>query len=78
MIQQSDALIDPFRPGVMERLGLGPGVFLGQDGLNDSLVYARLAGYVLDKSPSWHFLDVHVPPAGSLAKVRLHGTAFVK
>ena len=46
MIQQSDVLIDPFRPGVMERLGLGPDVFLGKDGLNDSLVYARLSGYV--------------------------------
>ena len=46
MIQQSDVLIDPFRPGVMERLGLGPEVFLGKDGLNDSLVYARLSGCV--------------------------------
>ena len=46
MIQQSDVVIEPFRPGVMERLGLGPDVFLGKDGLNDSLVYARLSGYV--------------------------------
>ena len=46
MIQQSDVLIDPFRPGVMERLGLGPDVFLGEGGLNDSLVYARLSGCV--------------------------------
>jgi alpha-methylacyl-CoA racemase len=46
MIQQSDVLIDPFRPGVMERLGLGPDVFLGKDGLNDKLVYARLSGCV--------------------------------
>jgi len=46
MVQQSDVLIDPFRPGVMERLGLGPDVFLGKDGLNDSLVYARLSGCV--------------------------------
>ena len=53
MIQQSDVLIDPFRPGVMERLGLGPDVFLGKDGLNDSLVYARLSGCVGHASPSW-------------------------
>ncbi|KAF9645095.1 CoA-transferase family III [Thelephora ganbajun] len=45
MIRQSDVLIDPFRPGVMERLGLGPDVFLGEDGLNDGLVYARLSGF---------------------------------
>lgn len=52
MIQQSDVLIEPFRPGVMERLGLGPDVFLGKDGLNDSLVYARLSGCVPRGSPS--------------------------
>ena len=46
MIQQSDILIDPFRPGVMEQLGLGPDVFLGKDGLNGRLVYARLSGCV--------------------------------
>ena len=51
MIQQSDVLIDPFRPGVMERLGLGPDVFLGKNGLNDSLVYARLSGCVGRVSP---------------------------
>ena len=55
MIQLSDVLIDPFRPGVMERLGLGPDVFLGKDGLNDSLVYARLSGCVPYGSPSWLF-----------------------
>lgn len=52
MIQQSDVLIDPFRPGVMERLGLGPDVFLGKDGLNDSLIYARLSGCVGRVPPS--------------------------
>lgn len=38
------------RPGVMERLGLGPDVFLREDGgpgLNERLIYARIAGYVL-------------------------------
>lgn len=39
-------MIDPFRTGVLERLGLGPSVFLGDNGLNKSLVYARLAGSV--------------------------------
>ncbi|KAF9046908.1 CoA-transferase family III [Hymenopellis radicata] len=45
LVASADVLIDPFRPGVMEKLGLGPGVFLGQDGLNKRLVYARLAGF---------------------------------
>ena len=44
LISEADVVIDPFRPGVMERLGLGPGVFLGEGGLNKSLVYARMAG----------------------------------
>ncbi|KAJ3983968.1 CoA-transferase family III [Lentinula detonsa] len=48
LISSSDILIDPFRPGVMERLGLGPAVFLGKDGevgLNGKLIYARIAGF---------------------------------
>ena len=42
LIAQSDVLIDPFRPGVLERLGLGPEVCLKR---NPRLVYARLTGY---------------------------------
>jgi len=38
----ADVLIEPFRPGVMERLGLGPDVLTGQ---NPRLVYARLTGF---------------------------------
>lgn len=46
LIAQSDVLIDPFRPGVMERLGLGPDVFLSSNGgLNANLVYARITGF---------------------------------
>ncbi|KAF5367465.1 hypothetical protein D9758_003785 [Tetrapyrgos nigripes] len=43
IISQSDVLIDPFRPGVLERLGLGPNVFL--NGPNEKLVYARITGF---------------------------------
>ena len=45
LLQRADVLIDPFRPGVMERLGLGPEVFLGENGANPKLVYARLVGF---------------------------------
>jgi len=45
LISKADVLIDPFRPGVLEKLGLGPDIFLGKDGLNHKLVYARLAGF---------------------------------
>ncbi|KAG6819727.1 hypothetical protein H0H93_009250 [Arthromyces matolae] len=48
MISSADIVIDPFRPGVMERLGLGPEVFLGgkgHAGLNPRLIYGRIAGF---------------------------------
>ncbi|XP_044010277.1 alpha-methylacyl-CoA racemase isoform X2 [Aphidius gifuensis] len=39
---QSDIVIDPFRKGVMERLGLGPDVLTKS---NKMLIYARLTGF---------------------------------
>ncbi|MCK9519251.1 MAG: CoA transferase, partial [Dehalococcoidia bacterium] len=42
LAEQSDALIEGFRPGVMERLGLGPDVVLGR---NPRLVYGRMTGW---------------------------------
>lgn len=39
---KADVLIDTFRPGVMERLGLGPDHLMA---LNRKLIYARLTGY---------------------------------
>ncbi|KAF7978801.1 hypothetical protein HWV62_44565 [Athelia sp. TMB] len=47
LITKADVLIDPFRPGVLEKLGLGPEVFLGcgdESGINERLIYARMAG----------------------------------
>ena len=42
LIDSADALIEGFRPGVMERLGLGPEVCLGR---NPRLVYGRMTGW---------------------------------
>lgn len=42
LVADADALIEPFRPGVMERLGLGPDVCAGR---NPRLVYGRLTGW---------------------------------
>lgn len=39
---QADGLIEGYRPGVMEKLGLGPGELIG---LNPRLVYGRLTGW---------------------------------
>jgi alpha-methylacyl-CoA racemase len=42
LVERSDALIEGFRPGVMERLGLGPNVCRGR---NPKLVYGRMTGW---------------------------------
>lgn len=45
MIDQADAVIESFRPGVVERMGLGPDICLKR---NPKLVYARLTGWGQD------------------------------
>ena len=42
LIEQSDGLIEGFRPGTMERLGLGPDEVMEN---NPSLVYGRMTGW---------------------------------
>lgn len=42
LINRADMLIEGMRPGVMERLGLGPEVF---DGTNPALIYGRMTGW---------------------------------
>jgi alpha-methylacyl-CoA racemase len=45
MVQQADGLVEGFRPGVMERLGLGPDVCAAA---NPNLVYGRMTGWGQD------------------------------
>jgi alpha-methylacyl-CoA racemase len=42
LVERADALIEGFRPGVMERLGLGPDICLER---NERLVYGRVTGW---------------------------------
>jgi alpha-methylacyl-CoA racemase len=42
LVEQADVLLEGFRPGVMERLGLGPDVCLAR---NPRLVYGRMTGW---------------------------------
>ena len=42
MVDQADALIESFRPGVMERIGVGPDICFSR---NPRLVYGRLTGW---------------------------------
>ena len=45
LVERADAMIEGFRPGVMERLGLGPNVLLAR---NPKLVYGRMTGWGQD------------------------------
>ncbi|KAI8251707.1 Isopenicillin N epimerase component 2 [Colletotrichum sp. SAR 10_77] len=45
LASKADVIIDPFRPGVLEKLGLGPEVLCG---LNGGLVYGRMTGFRRD------------------------------
>ena len=45
LIETADGLIEGFRPGVMERLGLGPDAALAR---NPKLVYGRMTGWGQD------------------------------
>jgi alpha-methylacyl-CoA racemase len=45
LVARADALIEGFRPGVMERLGIGPDVALAR---NPKLVYGRMTGWGQD------------------------------
>ena len=45
LVEKADALLEAFRPGVTERLGIGPDVALAR---NPKLVYGRLTGWGQD------------------------------
>lgn len=45
LAREADIVIEGYRPGVMERLGLGPGTLLGE---NPALIYGRLTGWGQD------------------------------
>jgi alpha-methylacyl-CoA racemase len=65
LVEQADALLEGFRPGVMERLGLGPDVCLER---NPRLVYGRMTGWGQDgplASAAGHDIN-YIALAGSL------------
>jgi alpha-methylacyl-CoA racemase len=68
LIPKAHAVIEGFRPGVMERLGLGPDVCLR---LNPKLVYGRMTGFG-QPEPS-----ASGSPAGSLAARAGHDINYI-
>ncbi len=45
MVENADVLIDPYRPGVCEKLGIGPEVCMAR---NQKLIFARMTGWGQD------------------------------
>ena len=45
LVERCDVVIDPFRPGVVERLGIGPDPCLAA---NPALIFARMTGWGQD------------------------------
>ena len=76
LIEQADGLIEGFRPGVMERLGLGPDVALAR---NPRLVYGRMTGWGQDgpyAPTAGHDIN-YIALAGALDPIGRQGQAPV-
>src|SRR6201990_2518852 len=68
LLAGADALIEGFRPGVMERLGLGPDVVLAR---NPKLVYGRMTGWGQEgpaRKPPGHDIN-YISITGALAAI---------
>ncbi len=76
LVSQADALIEGFRPGVMERLGLGPDVCLAR---NPRLVYGRMTGWGQEgplASAAGHDIN-YIALSGALHSIGRRGEAPV-
>ncbi len=68
LVERADALVEGFRPGVMERLGLGPDVCLAR---KPRLVYGRMTGWGQDgplANAAGHDID-YIALSGALAAI---------
>ena len=74
LLADADVLLEGFRPGVMERLGLGPEACLQR---NPRLVYGRMTGWGQDgplAQTAGHDID-YIALAGALPRRRAAGPA---
>jgi len=72
LVDSADALIEGYRPGVMERLGLGPKVCLDR---NPRLVFGRMTGWGQDgplAQAAGHDIN-YIALSGALAAIGRHG-----
>jgi len=76
LIDSADVVIEGYRPGVMERLGLGPEVCLER---NPRLVFGRMTGWGQDgplAQAAGHDIN-YISLSGALAAIGRHGEAPV-
>ncbi|MEX0797009.1 MAG: CaiB/BaiF CoA-transferase family protein [Acidimicrobiia bacterium] len=76
LVSRSDALIEGFRPGVTEGLGIGPGECLG---VNPALVYGRMTGWGQEgpyAATAGHDID-YIATSGVLHAIGPHATPAV-
>ena len=76
LVEKADAIIEGFRPGVMERLGVGPDVCLAR---NPRLVFGRMTGWGQEgmyAQAAGHDIN-YISLAGSLAHFARRGEAPV-
>jgi alpha-methylacyl-CoA racemase len=76
LVEQADALIEGFRPGVAERLGIGPDECLAR---NPELVYGRMTGWGQDgplAAAAGHDIN-YIALAGALDPIGRRGEAPV-
>jgi alpha-methylacyl-CoA racemase len=76
LVEKADAIIEGFRPGVMERLGVGPDVCLAR---NPKIVFGRMTGWGQEGPYSLaagHDIN-YISLAGALAHFGRHGEAPV-
>jgi alpha-methylacyl-CoA racemase len=72
MIDAADVFIDPFRPGVCERLGIGPEVVCAR---NERLIYGRMTGFGQEgplASAAGHDID-YIALSGALHTIGYEG-----
>jgi len=73
LVSEADALFEGFRPGVMERLGLGPDVCLDK---NKAIVYGRMTGWGQDgplANAAGHDIN-YISISGALAAIGRPGS----
>ncbi|MBX9591822.1 MAG: CoA transferase [Hyphomonadaceae bacterium] len=76
LVAKADAVIEGFRPGVMERLGLGPDILMG---INPKLVFGRMTGFGQDgplAQAAGHDIN-YIALAGALHAIGRQGEAPV-